>query len=334
MQRRLWTQQLLALLALQACTSSGQRVAGLLSANYVPKSQPFTLGIASGSPTPESVILWTRIAPVELNLADTALQSIRLRWEVASDENFKQIKRSGELLSSSERAHCVHLKVQGLTPNTPYFYRFHCADFTSAVGRTRSAPRPQDLVQKLRIAYASCQHWEFGYFGAYQDLVASQPDLVIFLGDYIYEAGAYAGAGQRARRHPAGAARTLDQYRARYALYKSDESLQLAHACAPWLNIWDDHEVENDYAALTPRDRAPDFAERRIAAYRAFFEHMPVDFEALTTQARGLNSRIYTRLDWGPLARIHLLDTRQYRDVHACVPPGRGGAFAPARIAQ
>lgn len=335
MNRRIWALQALATLALQACSSAP----GLRSQSpslLRPASNPFSLGLASSVLGEDSVLLWTRILPAEFDVDVPPLADVLFRWELAADESFTQVVRSGEARALASRAHCVHIKVQGLEPDRPYFYRFHCANFTSVVGSTRTCPRPAAKPNSLTIAFASCQHWEFGYFGAYGDLAQQRPDLILFLGDYIYEGGPYAGPGQRARRHSGATAKTLAQYRARYALYKSDPHLQLAHACAPWLSIWDDHEVDNDYAGHISRDRDPAFEARRLAAYQAYFEHMPVDFDALLSSAHSINSKIYRSLDWGQLAKISFLDTRQYRDVHACVSPGRGGAFAesgcPARL--
>jgi alkaline phosphatase D len=344
MKRRTWALQALGLMALQACgTAPGSRTSSRAavtlrtpSPNLIaPTSNPFTLGLASSVLADDTVILWTRILPAEFDVDTPPPADVQLRWELAGDENFRQIVKRGEVRALAQRAHCVHIKVQGLASDRPYFYRFHCANFTSVTGTTRTSPSPSAITRQVRIAFASCQHWEFGYFGAYGDLALQRPDLVLFLGDYIYEGPPYSGPGQRTRRHNGASARTLSQYRARYALYKSDPHLQLAHACAPWINIWDDHEVDNDYASLTSRDRDPMFAARRMAAYQAYFEHMPVDFESLLNESLSLNSKIYHALDWGQLARITFLDTRQYRDVHACVAPGRGGAFAesgcPAR---
>jgi alkaline phosphatase D len=332
MKRRIWAQQALAALALQACSSTpGLR--GQSSGLLRPTSNPFTLGLASSVLSDQAVILWTRILPSEFDVDSPPLADTLLRWELAADESFSLILKSGEARALASRAHCVHIKVQGLAPDRPYYYRFHCANFTSVIGTTRTSPRPAAQSDRLTIAYASCQHWEFGYFGAYKDLARQRPDLILFLGDYIYEGGPYAGPGQRARRHSGPTAKTLAEYRARYALYKSDSDLQLAHACAPWLSIWDDHEVDNDYAGLISRDRDPAFEARRMAAYQAYFEHMPVDFDALLSSAQSINSKIYRSLDWGQLAKISFLDTRQYRDVHACVPPGRGGAFAESGCA-
>jgi alkaline phosphatase D len=174
----------------------------------------------------------------------------------------------------------------------------------------------------LRLAVASCQHWEFGSYAAHRHIVAESPDLVAFLGDYIYEWGPYQ------LRHPDRPTRTnesftLADYRARYAQYKSDPDLQAAHLAAPWIVAWDDHEVANDYAGLVDERLSSTFAERRAAAYQAFYEHMPV---RLPDPRRFDNVRMYQRYDWGRLARLHVLDDRQYRSPEVCPKPGRGGS--------
>jgi alkaline phosphatase D len=176
----------------------------------------------------------------------------------------------------------------------------------------------------LKLAVASCQHWEFGHYAAHRHIAAAAPDLVAFLGDYIYEWGPYQ------LRHPERAIRsdesfTLAQYRARYAQYKSDANLQAAHRAAPWIVTWDDHEVANDYAGDVDERLSKDFAIRRAAAYQAFYEHMPLRL-APPRDGRFGSIRMYQRYDWGRLARFHVLDDRQYRSPLACPKPGRGGS--------
>lgn len=285
-----------------------------------PRSDPFTLGVASGAPLPDAVVIWTRLLPAEFDPADLPAADVPVQWEVAEDEAFMRPVRTGQTLALASRAHTVHVDVRGLLPARPYYYRFHAGGITSRVGRTRTAPAPDARPAALRFAYASCQHWEQGYFGAYRHLVADDCDLVLFLGDYIYEYGPHPPDQPRPRRHPTPALRTLADYRARHALYKSDPALQAAHAAAPWLHVWDDHEVINDYTGLTARDGSPRFARLRAAAYRAFFEHQPIRFSALPADSE---ARIYGAVRWGDLAKLHLLDNRQYRDAHACLPPGR-----------
>ncbi len=224
---------------------------------------PFALGVASGAPAPDSVVLWTR-----LQFPEPQTGEFTLRWEVAHDEHFRRIVRSGQVQAVPALGHAVHAEVSGLEPDRWYHYRFMLGDAVSPVGRTRTAPLPGDLPAALRIAFASCQRWEHGYYAAWRHLLAEQPDAVMFLGDYIYE---YPGALKAVRAVTGGWVRTLDEYRARYALHKSDADLRAMHAACPWLLTWDDHEVQNDYAALHEGTGVPlvgtvdDFAARRAA---------------------------------------------------------------------
>jgi alkaline phosphatase D len=229
-----------------------------------------------------------------------------------------------------ELAHSVHVDVTGLAPDRWYWYRFMLGDAVSPVGRTRTAPAPGTMPALLKLAVASCQHWEYGSYVAHRHIANAAPDLVAFLGDYIYEWGPYRLV------HPDKSMRsdecfTLADYRARYAQYKSDADLQAAHLAAPWIVTWDDHEVANDYARDRDERLAPDFALRRAAAYQAFYEHMPL---RLAPPRDGFgNLRMYQRYDWGRLARFHVLDDRQYRAYEACPPPGRGGSTSVLRSA-
>lgn len=280
-------------------------------------NDPFSLGVASGEPSYDGFILWTRLVGIARDrLVD---------WEVADDERFRRIVRGGRALAALGRAGAVHVEVSGLESGRPYYYRFRTGGAISPVGRTRTAPRTAD---RLRLALASCQHWEQGWFTAYRDIVAQDVDLIVHVGDYIYETSF--GEGPNVRSFGSGEPRTLDEYRARYALYRSDPDLAAAHAAAPFLVTWDDHEVENDYAGdegvATADPRA--FLARRAAAYQAYFEHMPLRPSALRA---GGELRLYRHFDWGGLASINILDTRQYRTPHACDAPGkRGGQIVRA----
>ena len=262
------------------------------------------------------MVLWTRLAG---GLDPVAYP---VRWEIASDEAMRAVVASGSTVAEPEWAHSVHVEPKGLEPDRWYWYRFMAGDAVSAVARTRTAPRPDAPVERLRFAFASCQQYEQGYFVAHRHIAADEPDLVAFLGDYIYESSW--GKRQGARARGAASPTTLEEYRARYALYKSDPDLQAAHAACPWIVTWDDHEVDNDYAD----DRAAYdmtrelFLERRAAAYRAYYEHMPLPERM---KPRGPDMRIYTQLGWGQLARFFVLDDRQYRSWQACPRPDRRG---------
>jgi alkaline phosphatase D len=274
----------------------------------------FALGIASGQPHADGMVLWTRLTGPELP------ERVAVQWEIARDEAFTDIAARGEEAAEASWAHSVHAEPAGLAPARWYWYRFRALGQQSAVGRTRTAPAPGDAAGSLNFVITSCQRWDVGHYAAWRDIAADSLDLVMFLGDYIYE---YATSSKAVRPLEGGHVRTLAQYRARYATHKSDPALQAAHASAPWLLVWDDHEVGNDYANLQGQDLEPDFRAQRAAAYRAYWEHMPFP-KALRPVDE--NMRITGRLDWGRLARIHLIDDRQYRDPQVCPKPGRGGS--------
>jgi alkaline phosphatase D len=274
----------------------------------------FALGVASGHPQPDGMVLWTRLSGPDLP------PLVDVRWELADDEAFTRIVARGTELALAGLAHSVHAEPRGLAPGRAYWYRFTALGQRSMTGRTRTAPAP-DAVATLRYVIASCQRWDVGHFAAWNHVVRDAPELVLFLGDYLYE---YATGKDAVRSVEGGQVRTLAQYRARYAQYKGDPALQAAHACAPWLVIWDDHEVENDYAGTTGQTLQPDFAAQRDAAYQAWWEHMPVP-KAWLPRA-GHDMLVYERHTWGRLATIHALDARQYRDVQVCPRPGRAGS--------
>jgi alkaline phosphatase D len=303
--------------ALTAAGPSVLRAAPSNAAGY-----PFSLGVASGSPLPDSVILWTRILPDPLDANSAPKLAVPLRWEVAQDEAFRRVAAKGSAIATPELAHSVRVNVTGLQPGRWYWYRFMFGDAVSPTGRTRTAPAAASMPDMLKLAVASCQHWEFGSYAAHRYIAESQPDLVGFLGDYIYEWGAFQ------LQHPQRAVRqnesfTLASYRQRYAQYKADPNLQAAHLAAPWIVTWDDHEVANDYAADRDERLTSDFAARRAAAYQAFYEHMPL---RLPPPQNFGSVRMFQRYDWGRLARFHVLDDRQYRAVQACPGKRLGGS--------
>jgi alkaline phosphatase D len=277
----------------------------------------FTLGVASGCPRPDSVVLWTRLLGADLP------ERLPVAWELARDEGFREIAASGVALAEGATAHSVHVDVTGLAPGRWYWYRFGALGGRSSVGRTRTAPAV-GAVEALQFAIASCQRWDHGHYAAWRHMADERLDLVLFLGDYIYESAPAPASVKRVRSHGGtGAATTLQQYRDRYAQYKADPALQRMHAAAPWIMVWDDHEVENDYANDQGQALDADFPARRAAAYQAYWEHLP--FPA-ALRPRSPDMRIFERYDWGRLARIHAIDDRQYRDPQACPRSGRGGA--------
>ena len=281
---------------------------------------PFTLGVASGDPLPDGFVIWTRLAPL-FNAADGRgglSRSVPLRWRVASDAAMTRIVKQGEVLATPRFAHAVHVEVAGLAADRPYWYQFEGLGAQSPVGQSRTMP-PLQAMASARLGFVSCSHWERGYFSAYRHLAAEQPDLVFFLGDYIYDSSYAADSGKVFRSHGSGNAQSLSDYRNRYALYKTDPDLQALHAAAPSVVTWDDHEVQNDYAnrwSQDPKVAVAQFLKQRAAAYQAFYEHMPLRASSVP---KGPDMRIYRRLDYGQLARFHVLDGRQYRSEQPCI---------------
>jgi alkaline phosphatase D len=271
---------------------------------------PFRLGVASGSPKTGGVVLWTRLAINDV----TGFDPIPVAWEIFDDLEPRKIIAKGTELALRELGHSVHAEVNGLSPGRWYQYRFVVGNWVSPTGRTRTLPSQFEPIERLRFAYASCQRWEEGYYSAYRGMLAESLDLVIFLGDYIYESKCR--ANDVVRTHNLPKAVTLDDYRKRYALYKSDENLQRMHSACPWIVTWDDHEVENDYSGLDSLNGTRNFGRRRAAAYQAFYEHMPIRrSEILERSAEGINHlRLFHRFEFGSLACFHVLDGRQYRN--------------------
>ena len=282
---------------------------------------PFSLGVASGQPQPSSVVLWTRL---RIHDADAALkaQSLEVVCEVFADAALRQPVRQWRVQTDASRAHSVHVVASGLQPGRPYWYRFVCGNAMSPVGRARTSPGLEDPVDRLRIALASCQHYEQGYFVAHREMAQRDLDLVLFVGDYIYESS---NPQYLLRKHEGGVPKSLNEYRERHAQYKSDTDLQACHAAHTWAMTWDDHEVVNDYANDLDRSFTDPqiFLRRRAAAYQAYFEHMPLRLGPDPVNASQM--RIHDRMAWGKLADLWTLDCRQYRDHQACLDPNRGG---------
>ena len=282
---------------------------------------PFSLGVASGQPQPGSVVLWTRLRIQE---ADAALkaQSLEVVCEVFADGALRQPVRQWRVQTDAARGHSVHVVATGLQPGRPYWYRFVCGSAVSPLGRARTSPAADEAVARLRMALASCQHYEQGYFVAHREMAQRDLDLVLFVGDYIYESS---NPQYMLRKHSRGVPKLLDEYRERHAQYKSDPDLQACHAAHTWVMTWDDHEVVNDYANDLDRNFTDPqvFLRRRAAAYQAYFEHMPLRLGPDPVKASQM--RIHDRMVWGQLADLWTLDCRQYRDHQACLDPNRGG---------
>ncbi|MEU2114493.1 alkaline phosphatase D family protein [Streptomyces sp. NPDC016459] len=284
---------------------------------------PFTLGVASGDPLPGSVLLWTRLAPHPFEPGGgLPAARVSVHWELARDERFTGIVRRGRATAHPEFGHTVHVEVEHLDADREFFYRFRVGGWASPVGRTRTAPAPWARTSALKLAAVSCQAYHDGYFTAYRHLADEDVDLVLHLGDYLYEYAVNATGGARAhtdRTLPAVFNRetiTLEDYRLRYGLYKSDPDLRAAHAAHPFVVTWDDHETENNYAGGTPENGVPpeEFLLRRAAAYRAYWEHQPL---RAPQRPEGPDMRLYRRLRFGSLAQFDILDTRQYRSDQA-----------------
>jgi len=289
---------------------------------------PFTLGVASGEPAPDGFVIWTRLAPDLAQAGGMPPVAMAVDWELALDARMRRVVRRGRVIARPESAHAVHVELGGLAPRRPYWYRFRAGGIQSPIGRAVTTPAAGAAVDLYRIAVASCQHYEYGYYSAYRHMVADKPDLILHVGDYIYENGTNNRSTRTVRRHPPHEAKTLAQYRERYALYKSDPDLQAAHAWCPWVVTWDDHEVDNDYANDQSERRAPpaEFLRRRAAAYQAYYEHMPL---RRLSRPRGDHMQIYRRLDIGRLLSINVLDNRQYRSDQVCGGKRGGSVMIP-----
>lgn len=294
------------------------------------RSEPFTLGVASGDPMGGSVVLWTRLDAAVLAEADAAEERVAVEWEISADEDFRRIVKKGSSLALKELGHSVHAEVTGLPAGRPYWYRFNAGGQVSATGRTRTFdPALQD---HFRFAFVSCQNYEHGYFTAYRHLAGEDLDLVVHLGDYIYERRF--PSSPAIREHESGDVVTLEQYRGRYNLYKKDPNLQAAHAAFPWIVTPDDHEVANNYAnAISENpDVSPEqFLLRRAAGYQAYYEYMPLWRSGMP---KGPNMQLYRRLKFGRLLDFFVLDTRQYRSDQPCGDgrkPQCAEALAPAQ---
>jgi alkaline phosphatase D len=298
--------------------------AAVVPSSQVPRrsagSYPFRLGVASGEPAPDSVVLWSRLAPSPLDPdghGGMPNADITVDWQVSTDERFASLVVSGTTTARYADAHAVHVVAGALAADAEYYYRFRANGHISPVGRTRTAPAYDAVGRDLVMAFGSCAHFESGFYTAYRRMAEDRPDLILHLGDYIYEDGPGTGG---VRQHVGAEIVSLADYRRRYAQYKSDPELRLAHAVAPWLVVPDDHEVENNYAGNVRSDSRPSLTDaqwtaRRAAAYRAYYENMPL---RPSSAPSGTSIPLYRRVRWGRLATFHLLDTRQLRDVQAC----------------
>ncbi|GAB2882494.1 alkaline phosphatase D family protein [Streptomyces mayteni] len=295
---------------------------------------PFALGVASGDPLPDGVVLWTRLAPDPLapdGRGGMPEVAVPVDWQVAADPGFRRVVRSGVARATPELGHSVHVDVRGLRPDREYWYRFRAARQLSETGRTRTAPAADATPNSLTFGYLSCQNYFEGHFTALRHLAEEDLDVVLHLGDYIYEISEPSGIG---RDHlPVGEPYSLADYRVRHGQYKTDPDLRAAHAAAPWIVTLDDHEVDNDWAGDIggEGETGDDFLAQRAAAFQAYYEHLPLRRSALPS---GPHMSLYRRFDYGDLARFNVLDGRQYRDDQVCYGPGRDHDCAERRAAD
>ncbi|HEY4077908.1 MAG TPA: alkaline phosphatase D family protein [Rhizomicrobium sp.] len=284
------------------------------------RDDPFTLGVAAGDPWPDGFVIWTRLVPRPLEIGGGMPPvAVKVLWEVAEDEHFGSIVRTGETLARPELGHSVHIEVDGLKPRWLYWYRFHIPGGTaSPAGTARTAPAPGTLPERVRLGVVGCQNYHAGYYTAYRHLSReSDLDAVFHYGDYIYET-VKSARDLPARTVVGNEPYTLDDYRRRYAQYKTDPDLKAAHQAAAFIMTFDDHEVQNNWASQWDENGTPPemFALRKLGAMQAWYEHMPV--RKAQFPLNGLQKTMYRRLDYGRLMRMHVLDTRTYRDIQLC----------------
>jgi alkaline phosphatase D len=292
-----------------ACALGTQARGATATPSYA--ADPFSLGVASGDPAPRGIVLWSRLAPKPLEpFGGMPAQNVEVQWELAADESFGSIVQRGKAVATPQLGHSIHVEVDGLEPDQWYWYRFRTGDAESSIGRTRTLPRRNATPAQVKFAFASCQHLESGYYTAYEHMAQDGLDLVFHLGDYIYEGP---GKDDGVRKHVGREIRSLEDYRIRHAQYKSDKLLQNMHAACPWVVVWDDHELDNNYADAVSEERnvdPVDFLVRRANAYQAYYENMPLRRRSLP---QGPNLQLYRKFAFGRLAEFFALDTRQYR---------------------
>ncbi|MFI6323107.1 alkaline phosphatase D family protein [Nonomuraea sp. NPDC050556] len=306
---------------------------GTASASPELRADPFTLGVASGDPDHGGFVLWTRLAVnplAEDGMGGMPNRPFPVLWQIYADESCRRVVRAGVTFAAPEWGHSVHVEVDNLSSDREYWYRFRVGAHVSPVGRARTAPHPLSYGGALTMAFVSCAQYEHGYFTSYRHLAEERPDVILHLGDYQYEytKDTYVIPGGNVRDHEGPETVTLANYRQRHAQYKADPDLQAAHAASPWLVVFDDHEVDNNWADEIPEhaEDQPTFLQRREAAFRAYYENMPL---RRTSIPRGIDMQLYRRVRWGQMATFHMLDTRQYRSDQGC---GDGYKDCPAAV--
>jgi len=306
----------------------------------------FGYGIASGDPTANAVVIWTRATPPAKKGQPVATPGsghggpLQVTWQVARDPKFKHIVKHGKVKATAAHDHTVKVDVKGLQPYTRYWYRFSAAGQTSAVGQTQTAPDVADETHALRFALVTCSNYTGGYFTAYRAIAQRNDlDFVLHVGDYIYEYGngadRYGPKSLKGKRdaQPATEAIDLKGYRLRHAIHKADPDQQAAHKIAPWITIFDDHEVANNSWASGAENHQKDegaYRKRRQAAYQAYMEWMPFRMpDQDEVPHRG--TRFFKRFTYGSLADLTIIETRQNRSKQVDAPDGstHDGGFIP-----
>jgi len=292
-------------------------------ANPVFAAYPFGLGIASGDPSADGFVIWTKLAPLPLaRNGGMPMKAVEVAYEIATEANMRGVVQRGTALARPELGHAVHVEIAGLQPNRDYFYRFSCGGERTMIGRARTLPAVGASLERVNFGVLGCQRYEDGFFTAFRHVADERFDFVFHYGDYIYEYRMV-----RPNERPLPVARVmpgepdeiyaLADYRQRYAIYKMDPDLQLAHASAPWIVSFDDHEVDNNFAGMVSEEGIPPeiFALRRAAGFQAWYEHMPL---RRTSLPNGPWIQAYRRFQFGDLAQVGVLDTRQFRSDQPC----------------
>jgi len=304
----------------------------ILRAQSRTATYPFTLGVTSGDPAPDGFVIWTKLAPDPLApRGGMATEAATVRWQVATDANFSAIVASGEAVAQPELGHAVHVEIGGLQPERPYWYRFLTEADRSPRGMARTLPALDASPKALRFGVAGCQNYEDGWYTAFRHLAEEDLAFVYHYGDFIYEyrrqGAIYDGTAEPiipARPLIGGDCYDLSDYRQRYAQYLLDPDLRAARARHVWLQTFDDHEIENNWAGdIGGKGEPADlFQFRKQAAVQAWYEHMPV--RAALLPRGGAIARAWRGVRYGDLAALHLLDTRSWRTDQPC-----GDGFRP-----
>ena len=310
---------------LLAGLAAGLAAPAVIRAQAIFAETPFQLGVASGDPSPDGFVIWTRLAPRPLEPhSGMPMSPVEVDYEVSADERFKTVVAKGAATARPELGHSIHVEVAGLQPGRPYWYRFHLGRERSLTGRARTLPPLSASLDKVRFVSGGCQNYQQGLYTAYRGVAEEDLDFFWHYGDYIYEErGNPISVGKHGepipiiREHVGQKCYSLDDYRQRYAQYKMDPDLQAAHAAHAWWVTWDDHEIDNNWASQWDEDGTPPeiFNLRREAAAQAYYENMPL---RMSSFPHGYSMQIFRRASYGDLLDCHFLDTRQFRMDQPC----------------